>query len=69
MQAWISIRGKESHCWSEADVGGQRSALDEATLAQLRAWAERYGRAVLAHDSASLAAIGEELFGWLDVGG
>lgn len=49
-------------------IDGTAGFLDGG-IERLKAWSDRYDKAVLANDSDALPAIGREMFDWLDVGG
>jgi len=49
-------------------IDGAAGFLDGG-IDRLKAWSDRYDKAVLANDSDALPAIGREMFDWLDAGG
>src|SRR5260370_26526174 len=61
----IEVAGSDVLCSIAGGGTGARFPLSRATP-KLQAWAERYDSASRRDDEAELAAIGGEMFAWLD---
>ena len=64
----IELRGSDIFCSVAGGDAESRFGLDEA-LPRLTQWARRYETASARDRQGDLAAIGQEMFGWLDEAG
>jgi hypothetical protein len=66
--ALIELVGTDILCTTTGDDGEVRFPLEDA-LPRLGEWSRRYERAPARDREGDLAAIGQEMFGWLDEAG
>lgn len=69
MHAHIQQLGSDLLCRAPLGQPPELRLEGEAARASLEGWAQGYGSAVRANDTAALLAIGREMFAWLDATG
>ncbi len=71
MRARISILGDDilCECVEAESIANLRIPLTDQALADLKAWAQDYRRAVRSRDQPQFLSLGRAIFNWLDVNG